>query len=293
MKQRGQRIDTDSLELGDPRNVQPQRVAASPNGMVATQHYLATEAGIEMLAQGGNAVDAAAAAAVALGVVEPAASGLGGQTMMLIHIADPRRTFALDGSSRAPNRANPDVFRKDRSRLHGHCAATIPSTPAVLDYAIRQYGKLRWPRVLAPAIRYAEEGYTVSSLQHSLTQRETQNSLKLRTAGTVFLNPAKRPYPVGATLKQPALANTLRRLASRGSKDFYRGEIAKLIHQDMRDHGGLLHKDDLAHIPLPIERHPVSCRFEGMRVITFPPPGAGRTLVEMLNILAHFSPQAP
>jgi gamma-glutamyltranspeptidase/glutathione hydrolase len=92
---------------------------------------------------------------------------------------------------------------------------------------------------------------------------------------------------VGAIFKQPVLAETLRRLAARGVKDFYRGQIARQIHEDMRTHGGLLHRDDLAQIPRPIERRPVSCRFQHHRVITFPPPGAGRTLVEMLNILEN------
>jgi gamma-glutamyltranspeptidase/glutathione hydrolase len=284
---RRQSIDTDTLELGDPRNREPQRLAASQHGMVAAQHYLATAAGVEMLRDGGNAIDAAVAAALALGVVEPAASGLGGQTMMLIHTAEPRRTFALDGSSRAPNRANPDVFRGKTSRLRGYCATTVPSTPAVLSYALRRYGKLKWSRVLEPAIRYASEGYPVSPLQHSLAKRELKH-FKQSSSATLFLRNGSRPYPVAAIFKQPALAETLQQLARRGSKDFYRGEIAKMIHEDMRANGGLLHLDDLAHIPLPIERNPVSCRFEGLRVITFPPPGAGRTLAEILNILSQF-----
>ena len=104
-------VDTDQVELGGPRVVEPQRVGASKIGMVATAHHCATDAGKEILAAGGNAIDAAVAAALALGVCEPAASGLGGQTMMLIHTAEPRRTFALDGSSRAPNRATPELFR--------------------------------------------------------------------------------------------------------------------------------------------------------------------------------------
>lgn len=287
MTNRRQPIDTDSLELGDPRVFQPQRVAASPHGMIATQHYLATEAGAEMLAEGGNAIDAAVAAAIALGVVEPAASGLGGQTMMLVHTAEPRRTFALDGSSRAPNRANPDVFRGTTSRYRGYGATTVPSTPSVLSYALRRYGKLRWSRVLKPAIRSADEGFPVSELKNRLTKRELKH-LKQRSSGRLFLKNGTRPYPVGATFKQPALAETLRQLARRGSKDFYRGEIAQLIHEDMQANGGLLHLDDLAHMPMPIERRPVSCHFEGMRVITMPPPGAGRTLVEMLHILGQF-----
>lgn len=277
----------DSYDLTDPRRIEPQRVAASQNGMVATQHYLATEAGVEMLAEGGNAIDAAVASAIALGVVEPAASGLGGQTMMLIHTADPRRTFAVDGSSRAPNRANPDAFRGTTSRLRGYSATTVPSTPAVLGYVLKRYGKLKWSRVLKPAIRYAENGFPVSPLLHELTKRELKR-FKGRSAAAHFLKNGTRPYPIGAELKQPVLAETLRQLARRGSNDFYRGEIGTAIHEDMRANDGLLHLDDLAQIPLPIERRPVSCRFRGMRVITFPPPGAGRTLAEMLNILSQF-----
>lgn len=290
MSGRKQTTDSEGIDLGDPRAFEPQRVAVSPHGMIATQHYLATQAGVEMLAEGGNAIDAAVAAAIALGVVEPAASGLGGQTMMLIHTADPRRTFAIDGSSRAPNRANPDTFRGATSRLRGYSATTVPSTPAVLNYVSRRYGKLKWSRALKPAVRFAQEGYPVSPLQNSLTKRELKH-LKQRSAAALFLKNGTRPYAAGAIFKQPALAETLKQLARRGSKDFYRGEIARTIHDDMRANDGLLHLDDLAHTPMPIERNPVSCRFEGLRVITFPPPGAGRTLVEMLNILSQFPPK--
>ncbi len=280
--------DTDLLDLGSPGDIQPQRVAVSPLGMVATQHYRATEAAAEILADGGNAIDAAAAASLALGVCEPAASGIGGQTMMLIHLADRRRTFALDGSSRAPNRTTPETFRRKSMRRRGYTATTVPSTLAVLDYAVRRYGNLKFARVIKPAIELAENGYAVSKLQNALTRRELKH-LKAGTAAPLFLKDGKRPYPVGATFRQTQLAETLRRLAKRGVKDFYRGEIAQLIHADMQAHGGLVHLDDLAQIPRPIERRPLTCRFDGMRVFTFPPPGAGRTLVEMLNILGHFS----
>ncbi|UCC30069.1 MAG: gamma-glutamyltransferase [Phycisphaerales bacterium] len=287
-KVRREQIDTDLLELGERKLHRPQRVAVSRQGMIATAHYRATEAGEEMLAAGGNAVDAAVAAAFALGVCEPAASGLGGQTMMLIHLAEPRRTFALDGSSRAPNRATPESLSK-ADRRRGYKAVTVPSTPAVLHYALTTHGKLKIPRVLEPATRLAEEGYEVSLLQYLLTRREVKH-LRERSAAQFFLREGVRPYLAGATFRQPVLATTLRRLATQGVEDFYQGEIAEKIHADLEANGGLLHKDDLAQIPQPIERKPVTGRFEGCRVFTFPPPGAGQTLIEMLNVYQQLKP---
>ena len=163
----------------------PQRIAASRLGMAATAHYCATEAAVEILQAGGNAIDAAVAAGFALGVCEPAASGLGGQTMMMIHTADPRRTFALDGSSRAPHRTLPgDLPKKDR--LRGHQATTVPSTPAVLAYALRQYGSMPLADILSPAIRLAADGVIVSELQNFLAHRELKH-LKAGTAAALFL----------------------------------------------------------------------------------------------------------
>ncbi|MHC4178936.1 MAG: gamma-glutamyltransferase family protein, partial [Planctomycetota bacterium] len=279
-------IDTDQIELGGSRVVDPQRVAASSLGMVATAHHCATEVGKQILSDGGNAIDAAVAASLALGVCEPSACGLGGQTVMLIHLAQPRRTFALDGSSRAPNRATAEKLRNQLRRLRGHAASTVPSTPAALDYALREYGTMDFCAVAQPAIRLAEEGYPISALGNRLTRRELKN-LKAGTAGPLFLRDGVRPYTIGSVFRQPVLAKTLRRLAKQGIEDFYKGRIARQIHLDMEKHDGLLNRDDLAQIPQPIERRPVACHFDGLRVITFPPPGAGRTLVEMLNILEH------
>jgi gamma-glutamyltranspeptidase/glutathione hydrolase len=285
---RREQLDADLLDLAGHKLHRPQRVAGSRQGMVATAHYRATEAGAEILKAGGNAVDAAVAAAFALGVCEPAASGLGGQTMMLIHLADKRRTFALDGSSRAPNGAMPGLVNKPE-RLHGYKATTVPSTPAVLGYAVDQYGKLDLPRLLEPAIRLAEEGYQISLLQHALTRRELKK-LRAGTAALFFLNEGVRVHRPGTLFRQPVLAKTLRRLSSRGINDFYSGGIARKIDQDMARNGGLVRREDLAQIPVPIERRPVSGRLGTMRVLTFPPPGAGRTLIEMLNIHEQISP---
>jgi gamma-glutamyltranspeptidase/glutathione hydrolase len=240
-----------------------------------------------MLEAGGNAIDAAVASAFALGVCEPAASGIGGQTMMLIHLAEEGRTIALDGSSKAPHRATLDAVETKASRLRGHRATTVPSTPATLSHALEKFGTLKLSQVMAPAIRLAREGYPVTSLQAALTKRKLKN-LRAGTAAPFFLKNGRSVYRVGETFKQPVLATTLSRLARYGIEIFYRGSIAKKIHRDMKANDGLLHLDDLAQIPWPIERKPVSCKFRGHRVLTFPPPGAGRTLVEMLHILENF-----
>jgi gamma-glutamyltranspeptidase/glutathione hydrolase len=239
-----------------------------------------------MLADGGNAVDAAVAAALALAVCEPAACGLGGQTFLIIHLAKNRRTFILDGSSVAPHRVVPGALTVSQRR-RGYKAATVPATPRTLGYALERYGTLPWPQVLRPAVSLAENGFPVTELFHALLKREIKY-LRAGTAAPLFLKDGKNPYRPGDRIKQPALADTLRRLAASGIEDFYTGKICKAIHQDMVRNGGLIRRDDLAQVLPPIERRPVACWWDGKRLMTMPPPGAGRTLIEMLNIVTNF-----
>jgi gamma-glutamyltranspeptidase/glutathione hydrolase len=262
--------DTDVRDLSPVKVYQPQRVAVSENGMASTQHYLATGAAVQILESGGNAIDAAVAAAFALGVCEPAASGLGGQTMMLIHLARSRRTLALDGSSRAPNRTSVQDMSMGQ-RLRGFQATTVPSTPAVLAYALEHFGTIGLGEILQPAIQLAEKGYRISELQHKLTVR-VRKHLQEGPAGQLFLKDGKKSFKVGEKFSQPALAATLRRLGRKRVTDFYHGQIGRLIHEDMARNEG---------------RKPVSSQFGEFRIVTFPPPGAGRTLVELLNIISH------
>ena len=277
-------IDTDLLELTDTRIHEPQRVAASEHGMVSTAHYSATAAGVRMLERGGNAVDAAVAAALALGVCEPAASGLGGQTMMVVHQRDSGATVAIDGSSRAPNRALIENFANLRAeRRRGHLATTVPSSVATYAYVLERYGSLDWATVLEPAIELAADGYEISVLQYRLTRRERRH-LQAHPAGQLFLQDGRRARRAGTRFTQPVLAATLARLAVQGYEDFYLGETARLIHADMEASGGILRDDDLAQIPVPIEREPLPGRFGRDELFTMPLPGAGRTLVELLNI---------
>ena len=280
-------IDTDFMEPARVKIPQPQRIAASRHGMVATAHFAATKAGIEMLEAGGNAMDAAVGAAFALGVCEPQASGLGGQTMMLLHTAETGQTVAMDGSSRAPNRAVMEAISKKSSRLLGYQATTVPSTPATLGYVLDRYGTLSLEQVLKPAINLAENGVQITELQRKLQKRELRNLQKGNASG-LFLRGGDKPYSVGRVFKQPVLAKTLNRLAEAGVEDFYQGLIGERICEDMERNGGFIQKDDLANIPWPIEREPVSSRFGNMYIHTMPPPGAGRTLLQMLNILRKF-----
>lgn len=288
MPKRKVKLETDDLELKRQSGPWLQRVAASKNGMVATAHYKATEAAQTILTKGGNAIDAAVCAAFALGVCEPSASGLGGQTMALFYNGETRKTIAFDGSSRSPHRVPTGELRK-KELLRGHQATTVPSTPAVLAYMLKTYGTMTLSEAMKPAINLAEKGFKITELNHALTQRELEH-LQNGTASDFFLKNGC-PYKVGAIFKQPVLSETLKRIAREGVEDFYQGEIARDVHDDMVKNDGFIRDDDLAQIPWPIERKPLSCRFRGKRVHTFGEPGAGRTLVQMLNVINKFTPE--
>ena len=255
----------------------------SGGGMVATQATDATEAGVEMLKIGGNAIDAAIAAALSLCVCEPQASGLGGQTMILIHLGD--RTIAVDGSSRAPSLAHPSaIYQVDRKL--GYRATTVPSTPAALGYIHEKYGKLDWKKVIGPAIGLALEGYPISKLQSYLLGREKERFESVPSwSGLEYFYRDGEPYSEEEIFRQPDLAKLLKTLSKRGYYEFYRGKTARVIDADMRENGGLLRYDDLALIPLPIERTPLVGKFRGLDIHTMPPPGSGRTLLFTLSML--------
>lgn len=270
-------------ELSTSQIAAPRKYSVSRFGNISTQHYLATEAGVQVLAEGGNAIDAAVAAAFALGVCEPAASGLGGQTFMIIHKSKTKRTFVLDGSSFAPHRVVPGALTKSE-RQRGYLSATVPTTPRTLAYALGKYGTMPLSMILEPAITLAENGFKVTPLFNALSKKYLKH-LRQGSAAQFYLKKGERPYREGERLKQPVLAQTLKRIAAKGIQDFYTGMIARLIHSDMIKNGGLIRRDDLAQVLPPIERRPVACWWDGKRVMTMPPPGAGRTLIEMLNIV--------
>jgi gamma-glutamyltranspeptidase/glutathione hydrolase len=249
--------------------------------MVATSFPAATEAGWRILQAGGNAVDAAVAAAWVLCVCEPSGSGLGGQTIFLIR-QNNGRTVVIDGHSHAPAAVSLEQV-SGRQQKRGHRACTIPSTPATLGFAQRRYGALPWGRVLEPAIQLAEEGYRITKLQHRQTRWCLDALRASSTTSHLFLK-GRLPPTVGSLFRQKKLAVGLRRIAQYGTEDFYRGAIARSIAKDMQEHGGLLTRCDLASCELPVEKQAIAVPYQGFEVLSVPPPGGGLQLLLSLRI---------
>lgn len=264
--------------------------ARSGNGMVATAHYLATSAGVDALRMGGNAVDAAVAASLALGVCEPAASGLGGMAMMLVHLSGQGRTFVIPGPCRAPRKATPEEVEKS-SRYRGYRSVAVPGNPSVLGYTLERYGTLAPGDVFEPAIRFAEDGFPLTFFQHKLAGQYC-NALAEGSAGSLLLGSGGEPLPPGHILRQPVLACTLKGLAERGFEDFYQGKTADLISTDMHRSGGFISTEDLRSFPIPKEAEPISAPFAGGELFTAGPPGGGIALAEMVAIFDQIAPES-
>ncbi|TCT12873.1 gamma-glutamyltranspeptidase/glutathione hydrolase [Natranaerovirga pectinivora] len=258
----------------------------SPLGMVSTASTYATEAGVQMLEKGGNAIDAAVAAAFCLGVTEPQASGLGGQSMALVYFAEENRVFALDGSSRAPFSIQPSKNPQKPVNV-GIKSTTVPSTPATLGYMHEKYGKLPFETVIEPAISAAKNGFVVSSLLYKLLKKNEKTLAKDSLIVKNFFTNNK-VLKKGNIIRQPELAECMMQMSRAGWMDFYIGKIGNDIIKDMETRQGLINAADLSQIPFPVEREVLSGSYRGYDIFTFPPPGAGRVLVQLLNILENF-----
>jgi gamma-glutamyltranspeptidase/glutathione hydrolase len=259
-----------------------QVVATS--GMVASASPLASQAGVEILKAGGNAVDAAVAAAFAIGVAEPNATGIGGEGMMVIYLARTNAAIAIDYRSSAPARL---TYEKGIPST-GHGAVAVPGTVAGLVLALEKYGTLRLPTVMAPAIKLAAEGFTVGSTLAGVIADNFEEIAKREPLARI-LAPTGLPLEAGSTLQNADLAATLRKIAAGGRDVFYRGELADKIAAEMAAQGGLITKEDLAAYKA-IERAPVRGSYRGHTILSAPPPVAGTSLIEMLQILENFSP---
>ncbi|MCE2508756.1 MAG: gamma-glutamyltransferase [Nitrosopumilaceae archaeon] len=279
-----ERVSTSCIE--ESFSVRRDRKAAvSKRGMVATAFPEATAAGVSMLKKGGNAVDSTCAAALALGVCEPQASGLGGQSTALLYVD--RRMVAIDGSSRAPSMTHASLLKEGSALLTGYRAATVPSTVAALGYMAERYGQLDWQTIIAPAIRIARRGYRITPLQNKAQAANMDELLSVGSGAAYFLKDGQVPYEPGDLFVQEDLADTLTHLADFGYGSFYHGAMADRIDSDMRKNGGLLRKDDLAQMPTPVERTPISREYRGLHIYTIPPPGAGDTMLLVMMLLGN------
>jgi gamma-glutamyltranspeptidase/glutathione hydrolase len=250
-------------------------VAATPS---------AAAAGAELLQRGGNAVDAACAAAWALAVCEPAESGLGGQTTALVRLAG-GEVVVVDGHSRGPAGASRRRVTR-RGQEKGLTASTVPTTVATLAELQRRYGRLTLREALAPAIALAEDGFAVTPLFRRLVGWGARHWAAGGPEAAVFLPGGKAPE-VGSVFRQPQLAKALRRLEVEGALDFYRGGIAREIVADMESRGGLVTAEDLSGVPgaAPVVRRPIAVSYRGRTVLAPPPPSGGVQVLLALRLL--------
>ena len=257
---------------------------------VASAHPLATQAGIDILRQGGNAFDAAVAVTACLAVVEPYASGLGGGGFWLLHTASDARDVMLDGREVAPLAATRDMYLDDAGRptrqsVVGPLAAGIPGVPAALVHLSDTYGRLPLDTTLRAAIRLAREGFEVSSRYQRLATAVLDHLHEPAGESSVFLEAGRAPAP-GYVLRQPQLARVLERIRDEGADGFYTGEVAALLVQGVRQAGGIWQLQDLAQYRIR-ERQPVSGTYANMKVTSAALPSSGGiVLMQMLNMLS-------
>jgi gamma-glutamyltranspeptidase/glutathione hydrolase len=262
------------------------------NGMVAAANGLASQAGVEILQKGGNAIDAAVATALALNVVEPNASGIGGGGFASIRLAD-GNVVCWDFREVAPLNVTKDIFASDQSKKEkwtevGGKSVGVPGSVSGLFTLLQKYGTLSFAEVAAPAIRLAEEGFTVDALLASMIEENFEKISTYNPGGTPY-TPDGLPLQAGQTLKNPVLAQTFKLLADRGPDVFYKGEIGDAVVAAVRKAGGIMTKEDLAAYKIE-QREPIKGTYRGFTVIGPPPASsAGVHVMEILNIMENFS----
>ncbi len=268
----------------------------SSRAVVVSGHPLASQAGADMLARGGNIVDAAIAVSFALGVVEPDASGVGGDGMAVLYLEGMAEPVVIDYKDQTPAHAtidNPKIFRDGRLVADGAAAPNIPGVVAGLDHLYRRYasGKIAWADLIAPAVGYAEDGYVLDEALPTSLAEGRGYLQKHEAARRIFLPGGKVPKP-GERFVNRDYAATLRAIARDGGRSFYEGDLARRIAADLQRNGGIITTDDLAQYRA-IERRPLAGRYRGHLVYSAPPPvSSGAAMIETLQILDHYTPRA-
>ena len=272
------------------RPVSVARALTTENGAVACVDHFAARIGAEVLAEGGNAVDAAVAVGFALAVSHPAAGNLGGGGFMVIALADGRQA-TVDYREKAPAAAWPEMFLDENGDIDpnkagiGHWVVGVPGTVAGLEKAHAIFGSLSWQRLVQPARRLAQDGIEVDQDLARGLAAHAEVFQRYPATARCFLHPDGSAYAVGEVLRQPDLANSLRWIEEGGSKAFYRGPIAALIDAEMRRAGALVTSADLAAYE-PVVREPVRFEYRGFDLISMPPPSSGGiTLGQILALV--------
>jgi len=287
----GASADANDSQGQDPRSTNtPTQPAVGASGMVSTAHPLASQAGLDILAAGGNAFDAAVAVAAALNVAEPMMSGIGGYGVMLIYDSNKREVRFLDSSGRIPAALNPDVFRAPTpDYLEKRRGAKVVSTPGNVnawEALSKNYGKLEWRRLFEPAIKLAGEGFIISE----------KTAAYIKSAFPAFPEYAKdiyghsaEPLKAGERLVQKDLAGSLRMIADQGSGAVYGGKLGEAIDSTMRETGGFLTIDDLRRNRAEWWK-PISIDYRGYKVITASAPTNAWNGLLRLGVMSRFDP---
>jgi gamma-glutamyltranspeptidase/glutathione hydrolase len=274
------------LLLLSPALLQAQKTGS---GIVVSDNKLATGAGMEILKAGGNAIDAAVATAFALGVVDPASSGIGGSGFMVIYQAKERKAHVLDFRDTAPAAARKDLFVKGGKvvpnlSLNGPLAVAVPGQVAGLAEALKRFGRLPLSAVMAPATRYAAEGFVLQAYLRQAIERQLPFIRKSADLARVFLRGDEVPAE-GDRIRQPELAGALKAIAEKGPQVFYDGWMGQAIADRLKKEGGILTLEDLKGYK-PMWREPIIGNYRRWVVITMPPPSSGGiALIQMLNVL--------
>ena len=269
-----------------------QAPVAAEHGMVVTAQHLATRVGVDVLKDGGNAVDAAVAVGYALAVVYPAAGNLGGGGFMTIQLADGRKTF-LDFREKAPLAATANMYL-DRdgnvvkgASTNGHLAVGVPGTVSGMELALAKYGTMKRAALMAPAVRYAQEGFVLDQGDVDLLLIATADFRKDAATGAIFLNNGE-PFAPGQKLVQKELAATLKAISAKGKDGFYKGPVGAAIVASSLAGKGILTQGDLDQYETR-EMKPVECDYRGYGIVSAPPPSSGGVIIcEILNVLEGY-----
>jgi gamma-glutamyltranspeptidase / glutathione hydrolase len=272
----------------------PTHAGAPHKGAIASAYPLASQAGQEILAAGGNAFDAAVAVSAALAVVEPSSSGLGGGGFYLLHRQSDGMETMVDAREKAPGAATRDMFLDkagneiENASTSGALSSAIPGEPAAFEYLARKYGKLPLKQSLAPAIRLARNGFPLyARLQFGIRYKQ-KILAQSPEAARAFLMPDGSVPEVGFIIKQPELGNTLEAMAAQGAKGFYEGRVAQDLVAGVRAGGGIWTLEDLKSYRV-VERKPLIGEYHGARIVSASPPSSGGiALIDSLNILEGF-----
>ena len=260
------------------------------NGMVATQHSIATKVGLDILKGGGNAVDAAVAVGFALAVVLPRAGNLGGGGFMIVHLRDQNITKAINYREIAPAAATKDMFLDKDGNVDEQAfnlsalSVGVPGTVAGMIYALEKYGTMSLKDVIKPAIKLAKDGFPIS-YDLAIVLEKYQSRLSENEALKDIFYKGNYCYQATEILKQPDLAWSLKEICKKGKAGFYNGKIAERIVADIQAHGGILSLEDFNNYEVS-ESDPVYGTYKGLKIASMPPPSSGGIhVVQMLNIL--------